>query len=205
MEVIKILGDIYDSNVYIITKDDSCIIIDSGANLNKIKPFLKGKDILGVLLTHGHYDHSIYCNDYAKEFNCKIYANENIKMTMSDGEAIYSEDNSVINDFSNFVFLAGDEEIKLGEFDIKYYYCPGHSICSDVFIIDNQMFSGDVLFERAIGRTDLKFSNKDEMYNSLCKLEGLKFENVYSGHGEKSDYTSQMKNIGIFKRFLNRG
>lgn len=203
--MIKIVkGDFLDANVYLVEKNNQILIIDSGADLEKIKDIIGSKKVVGVLFTHGHYDHSQHCNEYANYFNCKVYANRKIMQTLIDAEAIYSEDKSVITDFSNFVFFDADGEIKLGDYDISYYYCPGHSICCECYIIDNNLFAGDVLFERSIGRTDLKYSDKDMMINSLDKLEKLKFDYVYSGHGASSTYQEQMKNIKVYRRFLTR-
>ena len=204
LEVKTLLGDYLEAHVYVVKKNGQCIIIDSGAGLDKVKAAVGTDKVVGVLLTHGHFDHSCHCNDYAKEFNAKIYANEHIKTTMTDSVAIYSEDYSTIDDFSHFEFIKGDQNIKLGNFDIACYYCSGHSICCECYVIDNIMFSGDVIFENGIGRTDLKNSDKKQMFESLCKLEKVKFDKVYSGHGGASDYAFQMKNIGVFKRFLSR-
>ena len=199
-----IIGQFLDAHVYVLKKDKQCLIIDSGASLEDIKRVIGDCKVMGILLTHGHFDHSCYCLDYAKEFNCNIYANENIKITLTDPKAIYSEDYSTIEDFSQFEIIKEDKTLTLGDFEVNCYYCPGHSLCSECYVIDGVLFAGDVLFENGIGRTDLKYGNKQDMYNSLCKLESITFEKVYSGHGEESDYQFQMKNIKVFKRFLTR-
>ena len=204
MTIKRILGDYLDANVYILEKDNEILIVDCGAKKEQLLNIIADKKVVGILLTHGHYDHSRYCNDYANYFKCKIYANKNIKKTLSDSVANYSDDGSVIKEYSNFVFLDKDENIKIGAFSIDCYYCPGHSICSECFSIDEILFAGDVLFNGGIGRTDLKFSDRKMMYESLCKLEKLNFKEVKSGHGEDSTYLHQMKNIAIYKRFLSR-
>lgn len=203
MKVTRIIGEVYDANVFVLEKEDECLIIDSGASLEKVKNIVKNKKIQGVLLTHGHYDHSLYCNEYAKEFNCSIYAHKDITKTMKDKKANYSEE-FIFDDFSKFVFINEDKKIKLGCFEIECFYCPGHSICCEVYKIKNELFSGDVLFARGVGRTDLVNSDKEQMFNSLCKLENIKFNTVHSGHDDDSTYEWQQKNIKIFKRFLAR-
>lgn len=204
MNITKLLGDFYDANVFIIEKNGQCLIIDSGAKIEYVKEAVGDKKVLAVLLTHGHFDHSIYCNDYALEFNCPVYCNNNIIKTFTDSEAMYSEDDSIIEDFSHLKYLNGNEEIEIGDFYVKSYYCPGHSVCCQCYVIDGIMFSGDVLFDRSIGRTDLKFSSKKDMYESLCKLEDVEFDYVCSGHGTESSHEDQLKNIKIYKRFLSR-
>ena len=202
--MINLKGELLDANVYILEKGDSCIIIDSGASVEKVKASLNGKKPIAIFLTHGHFDHSIHCNDYAKAFNCKIYASEKIPMTLSDGVAIYSPDYSTIDDLSNFEYLKDGQSLKVGDFDVQCIAAPGHSLCCMCYLIDGDLFAGDVLFDKGIGRTDLKNSDKTAMLNTLKKLERQDFQNVFSGHGEKSNHDMQMKNITLFKRFLSR-
>lgn len=204
MQIESVLGEYLDANVYIVKKNNQCLIIDSGADIEKVKDEIGGLKVQGILLTHGHYDHSAYCNQYAEEFKAPIYASEHVIETISDPVALYSEDGSIIEDTKHFVLLKGDEKFKVGDFEVSSYYCPGHSICCQCYIIDGVMFAGDVLFEKGIGRTDLKNSNKAQMLESLKKIEKLEFKNVYSGHGNSSTYENQMKNLAVFKRFLSR-
>ena len=204
MNITKIVSNLLDSNVYVLEKDGEIILVDCGVEFESVEQVISGKKVLAVLLTHGHNDHCKYCNDYAERLGVKIYANEKIKSTMTDKEAIYSDDGSTINEFSNFVFLSEDCSLKIGEFIIYCYPCSGHCQCCECYLIDGNLFAGDVLFERSIGRIDLKTSNKEEMLSSLNKLEKLDFKTVYSGHGDSTSYEQQMKNIKAYKRFLTR-
>lgn len=202
--MLKLKGELLDANVYILEKGDGCIIIDSGAPLDQVLSALNGKVVNGVFLTHGHFDHSMHCNDYANAFHCKIFASEKIPMTLQDGDALYSPDHTTFDDLSNFEYLTDGQSLKVGDFDVQCIAAPGHSICCMCYLIDGDLFAGDVLFDKGIGRTDLKNSDKKSMLDSLKKLEKIDFKNVYSGHGEKSDHAMQMKNIALFKRFLSR-
>lgn len=204
MEIIKLVGKLLEANEYVLIKDNQCLLVDSGATLEEVIKAVGYKKVVGILLTHGHFDHACNCIEQAKYFSTKIYASSKIKQTVTDSVAIYSEDGSTIDDFSLFEFIDKDKTFALGSFNLKCLYTPGHSSCSECYIIDGQLFSGDVLFEKGIGRTDLKFSSRQMMYDSLCKLEKQTFESVYSGHGESSNYLMQMKNIALFKRFLSR-
>lgn len=51
-----IVGD-YQTNCYVVTKDDKTIIIDPGDNSDKIIKACEGKNIVGILVTHYHFDH----------------------------------------------------------------------------------------------------------------------------------------------------
>lgn len=205
MEINKLIGQFLEANVYIVSKDNECLIVDGGAFLyDTIKAVGKNK-VVGILLTHGHYDHSCHVAEYAKFFGCKVYASAEVVKTLTDAKALYSEHGETIEDLSRFEYIDEDKTIKIGNFSVECFHCPGHSPCCECYLVDGEnLFSGDVLFDKSIGRTDLIGSNKEDMYKSLCKLENVKFSHCYSGHGEKSDYAMQMKNITVFKRFLTR-
>lgn len=204
MKITQIKSNILDSNVFVVEKNRHCLIVDCAVKLEKVTEIVGGCIVDGILLTHGHFDHCAYCNEYARKFGTKIYANAKVISTMADEDANYSEQRVGINDFSNLVLLDGDSKLSLGEFDVYCFSTAGHCPCCECYLIDDNLFAGDVLFENGIGRTDLIGSDKNEMIKTLEKLEGLSFNMVYSGHGEESDRATQLKNIAIFKRFLTR-
>lgn len=204
MKITRLVSNILKSNVFILEKEGHCLIIDSGCDLDAVIDVVGDNKVDGLLLTHGHYDHCANCLIYAKAFNTKIYANKKIISTMTNKNAIYSEDNVTFDNFLDFVFIENDCTLNLANFEIQCFSIGGHSKCCEGYLIDGNLFAGDVLFNKSIGRTDLVGSDKKEMLCSLCKLENLSYNKVYSGHGEESDYQNQMKNIKVFKRFLMR-
>lgn len=204
MNVQKLIAPYLEANTFILEKNGHVLIVDCGVPTEEIKQTVSDRVVDGVLLSHGHFDHSRFCQEYANAFHCKIFASSFVQQTMSDIEALYSEHGEKFANFSCFKFLDGDQTLQIGEFQVESYYCPGHSICSTCYKIENLLFAGDVLFDRSIGRTDLKYSDKNMMYQTLCKLDSISFERVYSGHGEESTYSEQKKNIAVYKRFLTR-
>lgn len=204
MKITKIVSEFLDSNVFVVEKDNHCIIVDCGANLDKVKQVVGTNVVDGILLTHGHFDHSVYCNEYANFFDTKVYANEKVKATLLDSEANYSEGKLIIDDFSKFVFIKEDCRLKIGDFEVECISAEGHSPCCECYKIDNNLFAGDVLFENGIGRTDLIGSNKQDMIKTISKLDEISYEKVFSGHGGDSDKNMQQKSLAVYKRFLAR-
>lgn len=204
MKITQIISNFLDSNVFVVKKNGHALIVDCGAEIEKVTGVVGGLKVDAILLTHGHYDHSLYCNEYALQFGAKIYANVEVLKTISDGRANYSEGKLIINDYSNIISIESDEKMKLGEFAVETFSAPGHSPCCQCYLIDGNLFAGDVLFENGVGRTDLLGSDKQKMIETLSKIEKVDFDKVFSGHGDESDRTEQLKNISIFKRFLTR-
>ena len=203
MKILNLVG-LYEANVYVLEKGNECVIIDAGVSVGEVKKLIKDKKVLGVFLTHGHFDHSFFAGDYAREFGCKIYAHENAKLTMGDKNAFCSNNGQIITDFSNFEFFHGDSRFVLGEFVIDAFYLPGHCHCECGYLIEDNFFAGDFLFEKSFGRIDLVFSSKKDMIASLIKSQDIPYKTLYSGHGDKSTKKEQLSHLPLFLKFLTR-
>ena len=203
MKVYQIVSSFLDSNTFVVENKNQFFIIDCGAEIEDVEKVIKGGHVSAIFLTHGHFDHCKYANEYASNFSCKIYANKFAAETLADSSKNYGDDFS-INDFTNFIFLDGDGQLNFGDQKIQYFHCPGHSKCSNCYKFDNELFVGDVLFYQGIGRTDLYGGNKSNMLDSLKKIKNLEFTTLYSGHGKTSSKSQQEKNIAVFERFLSR-
>ncbi len=204
----RLVSDFYDSNVFVLEKGDQALIVDCGVEPSEIQRHLKGKKVVGVLLTHGHFDHAVYSDDYAKTLNTKVYASEMAKEYLADHKKNYSTDFEglffEIKNFQNFVFLSGDGEFVLGDFKIKYKQLGGHSKGDMIYEIDNEIFVGDILLGRDMGRVDLYGGNKIQMKQSLEVLLNEDYTIMHSGHGEDNDKKTQDKVIKIWTKFLSR-
>ena len=203
----RLVGDIYDSNVFVENIDKNIFIIDAGANFDKINDV--AENVRAIFLTHGHFDHAYFVEDYAKKLNVKIYASEKIREYLEEPKKNYSTDFNCdllkITDFSNFVFLQGDGEVKIDAVVIKYFQMGGHSKSDMCFLINDDLFVGDLIIGRGIGRMDLYGGSKQEMIKSLKKLATLNYKTMHCGHGEDLSKEMADKVISTYLRFLSRG
>lgn len=203
----RLVGDIYDSNVFVENIVKNIFIIDAGANFDKINDVTE--NVRAIFLTHGHFDHAYFVEDYAKKLNVKIYASEKIREYLEEPKKNYSTDFNCdllkITDFSNFVFLQGDGEVKIDAVVIKYFQMGGHSKSDMCFLIGEDLFVGDLIIGRGIGRMDLYGGSKQEMIKSLKKLATLNYKTMHCGHGEDLSKEMADKVISTYLRFLSRG
>lgn len=203
----RLVGDIYDSNVFVENIDKNTFIIDAGANFDKINDV--AENVRAIFLTHGHFDHAYFVEDYAKKLNVKIYASEKIREYLEEPKKNYSTDFNCdllkITDFSNFVFLQEDGEVKIDAVVIKYFQMGGHSKSDMCFLIGEDLFVGDLIIGRGIGRMDLYGGSKQEMIKSLKKLATLNYKTMHCGHGEDLSKEMADKVISTYLKFLTRG
>ena len=166
MKVDKIINGYLEENCYIIHNNKNALIVDPGSELNKIIDFINKEhlNVVGILITHYHFDHVEVLEALNKIYKVKIYDyNSNSKIS--------------INGF-NF-------EI------IKNY---GHTLDSVSFYFrENKiMFTGDFVFKETIGNYENE--NEDIMISSLKEFVKLdKDIIIYPGHGEQSSIQYEIK------------
>lgn len=202
--VMRIVSDLLSSNVFVVGDEKSCFVVDAGASVEMVKNVVGERKVVAVLLTHGHFDHCTYVLDYLKTFNCKAYASENIREYLQNANNNYSDGKFHIDDFSNFVFLSGNGKIHLQNFDIEYFALGGHSKSDVCFKYGDEIFVGDLILGRDIGRIDLFGGNKDELCESLEFLIDLPYKIMHSGHGDDNSKESQDKVANLWLKFLRR-
>ena len=75
MEIIKVVTGALDENCYVLVKGDNCLVIDPGDDFHKIKEVINGRKVLGVLITHSHFDHIGALRNFLVKRSIKIFKN----------------------------------------------------------------------------------------------------------------------------------
>ncbi len=189
----------YEQNSYLISNDKESILIDAGVSIEEIKK-VSPLPIVAVFITHFHFDHVVQINDYK---GVKIYAHPRSKEIMSDAEKNASTQFNTVKTFSlDFIPVANGQQIDVLNSKITVMFSPGHTFDGVCYLIDNNLFSGDTLFKKAIGRYDLSTSNKQELTKSLQNILNMDYVNLYPGHGEASTNIEQQNLIPKWLRYL---
>lgn len=184
------------SNTYVIGEyKGPCVVVDLGIDTDIVIDYIKNNhtSCLGLLLTHGHFDHIRGINNFLKEFYCTIFIDENDKKLLEDSKlncSFYGGENISV-DSDNIYLLDDEDEINFGN---KYYFkvieTPFHTLGSVCYLLksENALFTGDTLFKKSIGRTDLPHGDSSLINSSLKKILELNDELIiYPGHGDTSD------------------
>lgn len=184
------------------TKD--CVLIDPGFSseneFSRLKSFVeeKGLRVTGILLTHGHLDHTFGLPQAAVHFSAaNVYAHplevERIKGPDPLGAyfglapSVYAGPLSEIGD--------GDS-VGFGNSTLEVIHTPGHTAGGVCYFCRKEgiLFSGDTLFAGSIGRTDLQGGDYDALRSSildkLARLEGD--VEVLPGHGPVTNLGYEM-------------
>ena len=190
------LGD-YQTNCYIVHGENAktCAIIDPGYQPERILAAVRslGLAVDGVLLTHGHFDHVGGVQKIVTETGCRLW------MSQSDWSQFPSPVTAYFFplancDFTDVQFCEEGEIIHAGGVTFTAMSTPGHTWGSVCFLCEDVIFSGDTLFCRSCGRTDLPGGSWDTIQESLKRLAALPGNyTVCPGHGESTTLNDERK------------
>lgn len=185
------------ANTYVYGEEGGpCLIFDLGHNASHcVEEYCRKHHsaILGLFLTHGHFDHILGINDLEFPQKFPIFLSPYDERCLADGKFNGSVDlmgqGISIDPKFSFYPVEDQDEIKIGPFLVKVIETPFHTSGSVCFLIeeDKTLFSGDTLFHNGIGRFDLPGAEPRAMEASLRKLAALDEDiMVYPGHGPKT-------------------
>jgi glyoxylase-like metal-dependent hydrolase (beta-lactamase superfamily II) len=137
-----------------------------------------------LLFTHGHPDHIEATDRFAEDVVRGIGKQEHLYMQEEGNELFLAT--GVQAPSKPVKLLLEEGSLNLGDKTFSVITTPGHtpgSIC--LYWPDEKvLISGDTLFYRGVGRTDLPGGDGDRLAESISKLSKLQIEYLIPGHGE---------------------
>ena len=180
MKVKRLAVGSLEANGYIIYQKEGgdCYIVDPGYSPDKFIKFVDENklNVIGILLTHHHYDHVGAVNKIKELKKCPVYIHRNdlkmyrskVEVEMKDGDIIMLEDEA-----------------------IKVLNTPGHTEGSVCLFSEKSklVFTGDTIFNVDIGRTDLQDGNPHKMLATMKNIVDSWGDEItiYPGHGDSCD------------------
>ncbi|MFW9772833.1 MAG: MBL fold metallo-hydrolase [Promethearchaeota archaeon] len=158
------------TNCYIFGSDKTkeVVIIDAGGNSDKIIEVIDNLNAhpKALLLTHGHFDHTLKVGKLLRYFKIPLMYNKK------------EFDSGVFSQKEADKWLVEGDIIEIGELKLHVLETPGHSPGSLCFYtkdikkferleIDGIIFSGDLIFRRSIGRSDIPGGDSKQLFNSI--------------------------------------
>ncbi len=142
-----------------------------------------GLKITGALVTHAHYDHCNGLEELLERADVPVYVNaDEVDFTNSMGD----RGGTLFGTFpaSSTKKVRSGDRVKIGNVELTFLHTPGHTPGSQCFLVGNNLLSGDTLFVRGCGRSDLPGGDPKKLYESLTqKLGKLPDDTVlYPGH-----------------------
>lgn len=181
------------ANTYVVFDEDkNAVVIDPSVDSNGVINYLKKNNLSlkAILLTHAHFDHVCGVKRLVDEYHVFTYIHPLEKSSLMDPyeNCSITFEKEIIIDVPTKDINDGDALNFLKE-NIKVLHTPYHTLGSVCFYLEDShlLFSGDSLFKRGVGRSDLPTSSPRDMKATLLKLYSLPRETVVMpGHGNNT-------------------
>ena len=201
--IVEVIKEGY-CNTYFVGTEKEFIIIDPSIDIRSIEFTIKKRFpnalLKGIYLTHGHYDHICTLPLINKKYNVPVYVHKNDLAKVNDINLSCATYFGIthIDEISNLQKVPVLTSYET--FSIKVIHTPGHTNGSVCYLIENNLFSGDTLFNNAVGRTDLLTSSEKSLNESIISLMKLDPSLVvYPGHGRSSTILDEKENNYYYK------
>lgn len=190
----------FANNVYILYEDgsDEAFIVDVAMGSSAIYDRIRELDLKPSLIinTHGHTDHTAEDGLLRKKTNAKLAIHELDAYRLALDDEASVELGIIKEPLEPDIQLVSDQKLTLGKkIVLDVVHTPGHtegSICL-YYKEENQLFSGDTLFQSGYGRVDGFGADPGAMKESLGRLLELPpLTEVYPGHGAFTTIQNEM-------------
>jgi len=193
MNIQKFNGNTYRQNVYLYYGQTHGVVIDAGCDTDaaEMAAFARerGIQVVGILLTHGHFDHLAGLAALKTHFPAPVYAHQAEAALLADPALNLSCRVAPTLSVTADHLVSDGDAIPVGDATLQVLHTPGHTAggCCFYDAAHGILFSGDTLFRRTVGRTDLPTSHPPALETSLAQLRALPGNVVvYPGHGRST-------------------
>lgn len=177
----------WKAECYALTNEAGTIVLDPGAEPHRILRWLGDKKVVGIILTHCHSDHIGAVNELVEAYGCWVACGARDVDGVADVHRSGFDEEGIdyTVDHVDRALEEGDV-VTWGGDSLTVLNTPGHTPGSICLLCEDQkvMFSGDMLFQGAIGSTAFVLGNDADMVRSCARLTELDPAlRVYPGHG----------------------
>jgi glyoxylase-like metal-dependent hydrolase (beta-lactamase superfamily II) len=177
------------TNCYVVRAEESssdAVVVDPSGDAAELRTELArlGTRCVAILVTHGHWDHLLGVGELATETGAPVFMPEGERVLLEE-PGPYVPAGIAMTPYTPDVLLSGGESFELAGIGFDVLSVPGHSPAHLAYAAGGCLFSGDVLFQGSVGRTDLPGASWETLLASIRSLvEAYPPETlVYPGHG----------------------
>jgi glyoxylase-like metal-dependent hydrolase (beta-lactamase superfamily II) len=177
------------ANCYVVSAGGDAVVIDPGAEANRVLKAVGGREVAAILVTHGHSDHVGAVDELVAETGAPFMAPRRDLASLEGYVGVRPA--RLLND--------GDR-LEFGDISLTVIATPGHTLGSSCFYAPGVLFSGDTLFAEGVGRTDLPGGSAEALFNSIReRIFSLAGDTIiYPGHGERTTVAREKSSNPFF-------
>jgi hydroxyacylglutathione hydrolase len=176
-------------------KEKKAAIVDPQKDLERPLQALSenGFELTSIILTHTHFDHTAGVGPLLTKYP---------ELNLIVGERDLHRLSKTILSAKNLKGVGEGEKLKVGQIEIQTLLTPGHSAGAVSYFMQPisetgcpYVFTGDTIFIRDCGRTDLETGSNDELFSSIQKIKKLPHSTVLLvGHHYAKECATTLQN-----------
>jgi glyoxylase-like metal-dependent hydrolase (beta-lactamase superfamily II) len=152
---------------------ERALMVDPGDEPEKLLAAIEeaGVSLDAILLTHTHFDHIGAVAPVAKATGATVYCPKIEVPVLADIMRFVPWPGfGPFESYDADETVEGGEHLSLAGLEIDVIFTPGHSPGHVTYAIEDALFSGDVLFQGSVGRTDLPGGDWPTLARSIQSL-----------------------------------
>jgi hydroxyacylglutathione hydrolase len=188
-------GGIAATNCFLIGDEASKQAVVFDAPNSTVGPLLdeaqaRGFDVIGLWLTHGHFDHiADHALVTARFPNAKVLIHRLDEPKLKDPKSTMFVLPFEIPLRSADAYVEDNQQLTIGSTPVHVIHTPGHAPGHVMYHLPTEklLVGGDLIIMGAVGRTDLPDSNEEQLFASIRRVMQLPPETrLLPGHGDVS-------------------
>ena len=188
-------GGVAMTNCFLIADESAGQAVLFDAPDHTAEPLLKeaaerGWDVIGLWLTHGHFDHFADHAVVRQKFPAArilLHALDELKAQHPDVQTRLFRIPFVIPPLKVDEYVSDNQKLKIGAIEVVAIHTPGHAPGHVAYYFpgEQMLVGGDLIIGGSIGRTDLPDSDPEQMVASIRRVMSLPAATrLLGGHGD---------------------
>jgi len=215
MKILSNTGGLAQTNCYLIADEAAKVAVlfdapDHTAGVLLDEAASCGWDVIGLWLTHGHFDHiADHALVTARFPNAKVLLHKLDERKLADPRVQTSRFSLpfTIPPRATDGFLTDGQTLAIGSLNVEVIHTPGHAPGHVMFYLREHktLVGGDLIICDAVGRTDLPDSNPADLDASVRRVMKLPDDTtLLPGHGDVTTIGEQRR-VNLYLRSILNG
>lgn len=215
LQILMNTGGLAMTNCFVVADTDAKQAVMFDAPDNTTLPLIeqckaRGWDLIGLWLTHGHFDHiadHAVVTSHFPAAKVLIHKLDEPKLKSPGVQTRMFQLPFTIPPRSADGFLEENQAISIGSLNGKVLFTPGHSPghVSIYFEKEQLLVGGDLIIGGSVGRTDLPDSVHADLEKSIRAVMKLPpATRLLPGHGDVSTLAEELESNFVVREILGR-
>ena len=213
MKIAANTGGIAATNAYLVADESAKVAVIFDAPNDTVAPLLdeaarEGWDVVGLWLTHGHFDHVADHKRVTDRFpNAKVLIHPLDEPKLSEPGSRFFPLPFTIPPRKAEAYVNDGDVLALGSLRARVIFTPGHAPGHVMYYFENEgvLVGGDLIIMGAVGRTDLPDSSHADLEASIRKVMQLPGDTtLLPGHGQPSTLRQELETNEYVQRAIEQ-